>query len=164
MVTVNLDLILKILLSAALTIFFILLFITLIKIISFFSKINSLLKKNREQLEKSSNQIPSLVKNSEEILENTNTSLEKITILVEDFTNILKVSKRNIVDSSSSVSATLENIKNVSNNVADTSKFLTQNFIGKTIGIKKNVGGFFGVLDTVLDCWDIFKTIFRKKK
>ena len=47
MVTVNLDLILKILLSAALTIFFILLFITLIKIISFFSKINSLLKKNR---------------------------------------------------------------------------------------------------------------------
>ena len=25
-------------------------------------------------------------------------------------------------------------------------------------------GGFFGVLDTVLDCWDIFKTIFRKKK
>ena len=39
MVTINLDLIIKILLSTALTIFFILLFVTLIKIISFFSKI-----------------------------------------------------------------------------------------------------------------------------
>ena len=90
--------------------------------------------------------------------------MEKINILVEDVTNILKVSRKNIVDSSSNVSAALENIKNVSNNVAESSKFITQNFIEKTTGIKKNVGGFIGVLDTVLDCWDIFKTIFKKKK
>ena len=61
MVTINLDLIIKILLSTALTIFFILLFVTLIKIISFFSKINSLLKKNKEQLEKSITEIPNPV-------------------------------------------------------------------------------------------------------
>ena len=164
MITINLDLILKILLNTALIIFFILLFVALIKIISFFSKINSLIKENKEQLEKSIIQFPNLVKNSEKILENPNTNLDKINILVEDVTNILKVSKQNIVDSSSNVSTTLENIKNVSNNVADTSKFLTQNFIGKTMGIKKNVGGFIGALDTALDCWDIFKTIFKKKK
>ena len=27
----------------------------------------------------------------------------------------------------------------------------------KTTGTKKNVGGFIGILDTALDCWDIFK-------
>ena len=149
MVTINLDLIIKILLSIALTIFFILLFVTLIKIISFFSKINSLLKKNKEQLEKSITEIR---------------NLEKINILVEDITSILKVSRKNIVDSSSNVSTTLENIKNVSSNVAESSKFITQNFIDKTTGAKKNIGGFIGALDTALDCWDIFKTIFKKKK
>jgi len=51
MITINLNLILKILLSVSLTIFFILLFVTLIKLISVFSKINSLLKKNKEQLQ-----------------------------------------------------------------------------------------------------------------
>ena len=45
MITINLNLILKILLNVSLTIFFILLFVTLIKLISVFSKINSLLKK-----------------------------------------------------------------------------------------------------------------------
>jgi len=79
-------------------------------------------------------------------------------------TSILKVSRKNIVDSSSNVSTTLENIKNVSSNVAESSKFITQNFIDKTTGAKKNIGGFIGALDTALDCWDIFKTIFKKKK
>ena len=81
MITINLNLILKILLSVSLTIFFILLFVTLIKLISVFSKINSLLKKNKEQLEKSIAEIPILVRNSEKILENTNSNLEKINIL-----------------------------------------------------------------------------------
>ena len=76
----------------------------------------------------------------------------------------MKVSKKNIVDTSSNVSTTLENIKNVSNNVAESSKFITQNFIEKTTGTKKNVGGFIGILDTALDCWDIFKTIFNNRK
>jgi len=67
MITINLNLILKILLSVSLTIFFILLFVTLIKLISVFSKINSLLKKNKEQLEKSIAEIPILVRNSEKI-------------------------------------------------------------------------------------------------
>ena len=97
-------------------------------------------------------------------MENTNSNLEKINILVEDITSILKVSRKNIVDSSSNVSTTLENIKNVSSNVAESSKFITQNFIDKTTGAKKNIGGFIGALDTALDCWDIFKTIFKKKK
>ena len=65
MITINLNLILKILLSVSLIIFFILLFVTLIKLISVFSKINSLLKKNKEQLEKSIAEIPILVRNSE---------------------------------------------------------------------------------------------------
>ena len=52
MITINLDLILKILLSVSITILCILFFITLIKLISVISKINSLLQKNKEQLEK----------------------------------------------------------------------------------------------------------------
>ena len=75
MITINLDLILKILLSVSITILFILFFITLIKLISVISKINSLLQKNKEQLEKSITEIPNLVKNSEKILENTNNNL-----------------------------------------------------------------------------------------
>ena len=78
MVTINLDMILKVLLGISLAIFLILLFIILIKIISIVSKINSLLEKNKEQLENSISQIPNLVKNSERILENTNENLEKI--------------------------------------------------------------------------------------
>ena len=72
MVTINLDLILKILLGISLTILLILVFVILIKIISIVSKINSLLEKNREQLENSIAQVPNLVRNSEKILENTN--------------------------------------------------------------------------------------------
>ena len=88
----------------------------------------------------------------------------ELILEAKNVTKQFKVSKKNIVDTSSNVSTTLENIKNVSNNVAESSKFITQNFIEKTTGTKKNVGGFIGILDTALDCWDIFKTIFKKKK
>jgi len=67
------------------------------------------------------------------------------------------------IDTSSSVSSTLENIKNVSSNVAESSRFIAHNFIGKN-SESSNAGGIIGMLDTILDCWDIFKTIFRKKK
>ncbi|EHI75672.1 hypothetical protein HMPREF9093_02278 [Fusobacterium sp. oral taxon 370 str. F0437] len=104
-----------------------------------------------------------MVRNSEKILENTNNNLEKINILVEDVTDILKASKRNIVNTSSSVSTTLENIKNVSNDVAESSRFIAHNFIGKNTETNKNASSFIAVVDTILDCWDILKLIFKKK-
>ena len=103
------------------------------------------------------------MKNSERILENTNANLEKVNILVEDVTDILKASKRNIVDTSSSVSTTLENIKNVSSDVAESSRYIANNFAGKTSG-SSNSGGIMATIDTILDCWDIFKTLLKKKK
>ena len=103
------------------------------------------------------------MKNSERILENTNANLEKVNILVEDVTDILKASKRNIVDTSSSVSTTLENIKNVSSDVAESSKYIAHNFIEKT-SESTNSGGILSTIDTILDCWDIFKTLLKKKK
>ena len=75
----------------------------------------------------------------------------------------MKASKRNIVDTSSSVSTTLENIKNVSSDVAESSKYIAHNFIEKTSGTSNN-GGIIGTIDTILDCWDIFKTLLKKKK
>jgi len=124
MVTINLDMILKVLLGVSLAVLLILLFVILIKTISIVSKIN---------------------------------------ILVEDVTDILKASKRNIVNSSTSVSTTLENIKNVSSNVAESSKYIANNFAGKTSG-SSNSGGIMATIDTILDCWDIFKTLLKKKK
>ena len=78
-------------------------------------------------------------------------------------TDILKASKRNIVNSSTSVSTTLENIKNVSSNVAESSRYIANNFAGKTSG-SSNSGGIMSTIDTILDCWDIFKTLLKKKK
>jgi len=78
-------------------------------------------------------------------------------------TDILKASKRNIVNSSTSVSTTLENIKNVSSNVAESSRYIANNFVGKTSG-SSNSGGIMSTIDTILDCWDIFKTLLKKKK
>ena len=83
---------------------------------------------------------------------------------MEDVNNILKVSKKDIVDTSSNVSTTLENIKNVSSSVAESSKFIANNFIEKTTGIKKNVNGFISIANIVLDCRNVLKKIFKKKK
>ena len=157
MVTINLYLIFKILLNVSLAILFILFFITLIKLIS-------VLQKNKEQLETSIAQIPSLLKNSEKILENTNNNLKKINVLVENVNDILKASKKDIVNTSGNVSLTLENIKDVSSSVAESSKSIASNFIDKSAGIKKNVNGFISIVNIALSYWDILKKIFKKKK
>ena len=164
MVTINLYLIFKILLNVSLAILFILFFITLIKLISVISKINSLLQKNKEQLETSIAQIPGLLKNSEKILENTNNNLKKINVLVENVNDILKASKKDILNTSGNVSLTLENIKDVSSSVAESSKSIASNFIDKSAGIKKNVNGFISIVNIALSYWDILKKIFKKKK
>ena len=57
----------------------------------------------------------------------------------------------------------LENIKNISNDVADSTKLITENFIEKSTSIKKNVGGFISIIDTVLEVLEIFSAYFRKK-
>ena len=79
-----------------------------------------------------------------------------------NFKNVKVLSKKNILDSSNNVSTTLENIKNVSTDVAESTKFLTKNFVEKTTGIKKSVNGFLNVTDTILDYLDIFKLFFKK--
>ena len=157
MVTINLYLIFKILLNVSLAILFILFFITLIKLISVISKINSLLQKNKEQLETSIAQIPSLLKNSEK-------NLKKINVLVENVNDILNASKKDIVNTSGNVSLTLENIKDVSSSVAESSKSIASNFIDKSAGIKKNVNGVISIVNIALSYWDILKKIFKKKK
>jgi hypothetical protein len=48
-----------------------------------------------------------------------------------------KFLNKDIIDTSSSVSTTLENIKNVSFSVAESSKFIANKFIEKTTRIKK---------------------------
>ena len=57
----------------------------------------------------------------------------------------------------------LENIKNISNDVADSTKLITENFFEKSTSIKKNVGGFISIIDTVLEALEIFSAYFRKK-
>lgn len=97
-------------------------------------------------------------------MENTNLNLEKANLLLEDVSSLLKDSKKNIIDSSSNMSSTLENIKNISNDVADSTKLITENFIEKSTSIKKNVGGFISIIDTVLEALEIFSAYFRKNK
>ena len=96
-------------------------------------------------------------------LEEGKINLEKANLLLEDVSSLLKDSKKNIIDSSSNMSSTLENIKNISNDVADSTKLITENFIEKSTSIKKNVGGFISIIDTVLEALEIFSAYFRKK-
>ena len=96
-------------------------------------------------------------------MENTNLNLEKANLLLEDVSSLLKDSKKNIIDSSGNMSSTLENIKNISNDIADSTKLITENFIEKSTSIKKNVGGFISIIDTVLEVLEIFSAYFRKK-
>ncbi|MBF1202633.1 MAG: hypothetical protein HXM14_10630, partial [Fusobacterium periodonticum] len=53
--------------------------------------------------------------------------------------------------------------KNVSSNVAESSRYIANNFVGKTSG-SSNSGGILSTIDTILDCWDILKTLLKKKK
>ncbi len=56
---------------------------------------------------------------------------------MENVNDILKASKKDIVNTSGNVSLTLENIKDVSSSVAESSKSIASNFIDKSAGIKK---------------------------
>ena len=67
MVTINLDLTLKILLYIIIIIFFIIFIIILIKVLSFFSKLDSILKKSKVEIEESIAELPNLVKNTTKV-------------------------------------------------------------------------------------------------
>lgn len=74
-----------------------------------------------------------------------------------------KFLNKDIIDTSSSVSTTLENIKNVSFSVAESSKFIANKFIEKTTRIKK-YQQFSSLANIVLDSHGILRKIFKKKK
>ena len=71
-----------------------------------------------------------------------------------------KFLNKDIIDTSSSVSTTLENIKNVSFSVAESSKFIANKFIEKTTRIK-NISSFTSLANIVLDSHCILRKIFK---
>ena len=75
MLTINLDLTLRIFLYIIIIIFFIFAIILLLKIISFFSKLDSILKKSKTEIENSILELPNLVEDTCRNLENSNVCL-----------------------------------------------------------------------------------------
>lgn len=156
MVTIDLDLTLRVILYLVAIVCLLLCIYFFIKLIKMFGRINTILEKSEESLISSAEKLPGLIENTDKAIVNANEILEKTDRILID-------TKEDITESIENVNLTLENVKDITEDINVSTRFVAEQVVDTTMDIRENVDIMIDKVDMIMNIIETIRSYFRKK-
>ena len=154
MVTIDLDLTLRVILYLVAIVCLLLCIYFFIKLIKMFGRINTILEKSEES--SSAEKLPGLIENTDKAIVNANEILEKTDGILTD-------TKEDITESIENVNLTLENVKDITEDINVSTRFVAEQVVDTTMDIRENVDIMIDKVDMIMNIIETIRSYFRKK-
>ena len=149
MVTIDLDLTLRVILYLVAIVCLLLCIYFFIKLIKMFGRINTILEKSEESLISSAEKLPGLIENTDKAIVNANEILEKTDGILTD-------TKEDIIES-------IENVKDITEDINVSTRFVAEQVVDTTMDIRENVDIMIDKVDMIMNIIETIRSYFRKK-